>query len=339
MKNVTAAFAVAMIAAMVLTAMPMFGPIGSVSADGTRVGEVGWQYDTFDRNLAVNVTPEYMTTLDPLTVTISSKIQEVWINRATVYGVVYPKDSVQFPFSFPFLKINNTCFECEIEPFPLNGYDIEFYVLAYDYFYEPMDSRSFTSFEYTILSSGWRNETFSENVGLSFWPMNVNASEEVVITLVSINNISVAGANLYVTYQTADGEVMSGGWNFTKANANSTELKQKIPGYPAGTNVTFWVTAWDQYNTQMTSKMYNYSVMGIAQYTDYPFEYTDGTDDRSLWVPDDAILIPMAGMCALAIPLFIYLYALGIKRRKRAVDMVTTKKAEAKVTEEVPKDE
>lgn len=329
MKISTAVFAAIMTAAMVLTAMPLVGPTGLASAEGTRAGEVGWQYDTFAQNIMLNVTPETLTTDDSVTITITSKVDEVWINRASVWGVVYPKDQVQFPFSYQFLKLNDTCFTCEIEPFPLNGYDIEFYVIAYDYFYEPMDSRSYTTYEYSVLSSGWKNTTFDGNLELTYWPMNVNATEEVLITLVSRNNVSISGANLYVTYETEEGEIQSGGWNFTKSNVNGTEMSQTIPGYPAGTNVTFWVTAWDQYNALMTSKMYNYSVMGIEAYTDYPFEYTDESGDRSLWIPDDHILIAMTGMMALGIPLFIYLYALGLKRRQKAMDMVTTKKADA----------
>jgi hypothetical protein len=162
--------------------------------------------------------------------------------------------------------------------------------------------------------------------------MNVNATEEVMITLVSINNISIKGANLYITYENTDGKIQSGGYNFTKINSNSTQMRQNIPGYPAGTNITFWVTAWDQYNAVMTSKIYNYSVMSIAEYTDFPFEYTGGTDDRSQWIPDDAILLPMAG---------IYLFAINLKRRKRAVDMIATKKTEPLIVEleEVDKDE
>lgn len=310
-------------------------------AGGTRAGEVGWQFDTFAQNLQVNVTPEYITTEDQISVTLSSKVEDVWIKQASIYGVVYPKDGVQFPFSFPFMKISDVVFQCVIEPFPLNGYDIEFYIVAYDYFFDPLDSRSYTSFAYTVLGSGWRNETFAQNIELTYWPMNVNATEDVEIILVSRNNISIKGANLYVTYQTVEGEVRDGGWNFSKTNANSTEMRQTIPGYPAGTNITFWVTAWDQYNALMTSKIYNYSVMGISEYTDFPFEYTGENDDRSQWIPGDAILLPMAGMCALGIPLFIYLYAINLKRRKRAMEMATTKKIKPLNVEpeEVEKDE
>jgi len=329
MKSMKFTFALmATTALMMISLASIAAPVNETAPiAGTRAGEVGWQYDTFGQNLLVNVTPEYITTLDQITVTVTSKIPDVWIKQASIYGVVYPKDGVQFPFSFPFMKISDAVFQCVIEPFPLNGYDIEFYVVAYDYFFEPLDSRSYTTYTYSVLGSGWKNDTFAQNIELTYWPMNVNATEDVEIILVSRNNITITGANLYVTYETAEGEVREGGWNFSKTNVNSTEMRRIIPGYPAGTNVTFWVTAWDQYTTLMTSRMYNYSVMGIAEYTNFPFEYTGETDDRSQWVPDDAILLPLAGMCALGMPLFIYLYAINMKRRKRAVDMVVTKKA------------
>jgi len=295
--------------------------------EGTRVGEIGWQYDTFGENLAVDVTPEAITTMDSMTVTVTSKIPAVWIKQANLYGIVYPEDSPQFPFTQPLFRVNDTVFRCIISPFPLNGYDMEFYLYVYDYYYEAMDSRTFQTFSYSVAGSGWKNETFSENLELTYWPVRVNASEEVTVTIASRDNVTIAGANLYLTYVTPEGELREGGWNMTKTNVNSTAMAKTIPGFEAGTNVTFWVTAWDQYNSVVTSQMLNYSVMGIEEYTDFPFEYTEGTDDRSLWSPDSKTLISMAAMCALAFPLFIYLYALGLKRRRKASDMLVAKKA------------
>lgn len=323
MKTMKTAFAIFALAAMAIAALST-APAPS-AAEGTRAGEIGWQYDTFAQNLQVNVTPTTITTSDQIIVTITSKIPEVFIKQATIYGVVYPEGNVQFPFSFPFLKKSDIVFQCVIEPFPLNGYQIEFYIVAYDYFFAPMDSRSSMDFSYDVAGSGWKADTFDENVELSYWPLRANATEEVVIKIRSVQNVTIAGANLYVTYVTAEGETREGGWNFTKTNVNSTEMAQKIPGYPAGTNVTFWVTAWDQYNAVMTSKMYNYSVMGISEYTDFPFEYTGTGDDKSAWTPTDSILLPMAGMTALAIPLFIYLYAVSLQRRKKAMKFVNVK--------------
>ena len=111
------------------------------------------------------------------------------------------------------------------------------------------------------------------------------------------------------------------------ANVNSTEMQQTIPGYPAGTNITFWVIAWDAYNTQIVSDFYEYNVVGIVEYTNYPFEYSDSMGNKDVWIPDDVITLSMAGMCALGIPLFIYLFAVAARRQKRAEDLILKKNA------------
>jgi hypothetical protein len=341
MKCNNQAIVMALAAAMLLIVIQTAGTCSADgNAQGTRSGTVGWQYDTFAQNMLVEVTPEEITTLDRITVTVSSKVLDVWVKQAAIYGVVYPNDGIQFPFSFPFLKKSDTVFECTIEPFPLNGYRIDFYIVAYDYFFAPIDSRDSMTLSYNVVGSGWKYDGFDDNIILEYWPLRANATEEVTVTIRSRNNVTISGANLYVVYETPEGDLKEGGWNFTKSNANSTEMRRVIPGNPAGTNVTFWVTAWDQYNAAITSRMYNYSVMGISEYTNFPFEYTDESGDRRIWIPDNAILLPMAGMTALAIPLFIYLYALDAKRRKRAVDLIKAKQSPALQEEpEVGKDE
>ena len=252
-------------AILVAGIIPDAGPGDSVA--DTRVGEIGWQYDMFSQNLEVNVTPESITTLDQIIITITSVIPEVAINQATLYGVVYPDDGFQFPISYPFFKVDTDTmsFRCIIEPFAqFSGYDIEFYIVAYDYFNTPMDSRtSNLYFNYEAVGSGWIYDTFDDNIQLEYWPLKANASEEVTVTLISRENVTIKGANLWVIYETPEGDVEEGGWNFSKANVNSTIMRQTIPGYGAGTNITFWVIAWDEYNAQMVSDFYNYSVIAI----------------------------------------------------------------------------
>lgn len=320
-----------MTAAMAWTTTDSGGHINGNAGTGTRQGQIGWQYDTFTQNVNVNVTPESITTMDQIIVTISSAVPGVGISQASLYGVVYPADGFQFPISFPFFKVDDggMTYRCIIEPFAqFSSYDIEFYIVAYDFFNTPLDSRSSNLyFTYTATGSGWVHETFNENIELTYWPLRANASEEVVVTLRSRENVTIKGANLWVTYETPEGQVEKGGWNFSAANVNSTEMRQTIPGYGAGTNITFWVIAWDDYNTQMVSKFYNYSVMGIVEYTDFPFEYSDAAGNKNVWIPDDAIILSMAAMSALAIPLFIYLYAASLRRSRHAESLIVKKTA------------
>ena len=104
-------------------------------------------------------------------------------------------------------------------------------------------------------------------------------------------------------------------------------MSESILGYPAGTNVTFWVQVWDQYNDVLVSTEYNYAVLGVKEYTDFPFEYvtvdSEGNFDRSEWTPNYQILIPMVILCAMALPLFLYLNIIAERRefRKRKLIM------------------
>ena len=306
------------IVASIMLGLSLAGPASA------QIGE-GWQFDTFGDNLNLFISPDTPNTDDPMTITIVSTIQEVSIVQANLYVTVYPRSSTQFLVILPFLKHNDSVFRCTIQPFPLNGYNLSFYVVAYDSYNMPMASGSYVL---SLEGSGWKREAFLDNLYLTYSPMRANASEEVTVNIRSIDNVTISGANLYITYQVPEGELKEGGWNLTKLNVNSTEFEQVIPGYPAGTNVTFWVTAWDIYGTLTTSKMYNYSVLGIIEYTDFPFEYTGLDGDRSAWVPDMQILIPMAVICALGIPLFIYLYITSKRAESRKRALVTTEQEE-----------
>ena len=94
------------IAAILALTLMMLGPamIAAEQDSGTRAGEIGWQYDTFQQNIEVTVEPEEITTMDQIVVTISSVIPEVGIKQALLGGVVYPDDGFQFPISFSFFE-------------------------------------------------------------------------------------------------------------------------------------------------------------------------------------------------------------------------------------------
>lgn len=304
--------------AQILTPAPL-GP----SVNGTRAGEIGWQYETWGDNLILTYAPEAPTTMDRLTVTIQSVHPDVYIRQARLDVVVYPTTGPSFPYQGAFIRINSTAMYCDVEPFPLNGYRMSFRVLAYDYFSAEMISGSY---DFNVTGSGWKHTTFLENVMLSYAPLAVNATDEVTVIVISKENVSFGGGNLYITYTELGGTEKTGGWNFTKSNQNATEMSQSIPEYPAGTNVTFWVTVWDIYSTTMTSQMYNYSVLGVVEYTDFPFEYVNPDDlgnyDRSKWEPDAGIIVPMVAVCAVGVPLFLFIRTHMMRREEKEKKLV-----------------
>jgi hypothetical protein len=315
------------------------------SMPGIRAQEIGWQYDTFDENLELRISPEVPTTDMPINFKIYSIFPGVKIGTALFHAIIEPDDGLAFEYQNSFQRINDTEMRCSIGPFAYSGFDIDFYILAYDWQNVEMDSRvSYNYMHFYVGGSGWKHESFDENLDLTYWPLTVNATEEVTVTIASRDNVTIKGANLWWTYLTPEGELVSGvGDNFTHSNMEMTEMRQTIRGYSAGTNVTFWVQAWDVYVDQIISKEYNYSVLGLMQYTDFPFEYTDdgsGNLDRSKWYPDLKILLSMVGMCAIGVPLFLYLYVISKKKEERVETLVAsdgTKEETVVSTKEVTK--
>jgi hypothetical protein len=304
--------------ALVILSMPL-----STFTEGQQT--IGWQYETFGENLEMTITPDYPTTDDSIIVQVASTFPDVYVQVANFYATVTPNNGHEFQFQTIFQRWNNTAMTVSVGPFPYNGYTISMYVVAYDWLNTPMDSRdTFNYIVFEVGGSGWEHDTFDGNVLVEYAPMAVNATEEVTVTITSRENVTFGGANLWWTYETPEGDLIEGvGQNFTKANAEKTVMTQKIPGYPPGTNLTFWIVAWDTYNEVMVSEEYNYSVLGLVQYTDFPFIYTDD-DDRTEWVPDFWIFVPMAALCALGLPLFLYLYVLTRKRVERQKALVNS---------------
>jgi hypothetical protein len=315
------------------------------SMSGIRAQEIGWQYDTFDENLVWHISPESPTSDEPMVVTVYSVYPGVYLSDAHFHAIIEPDEGLPFEYQNTFQRVNNTEMRCTVGPFAYKGFDISFYILAYDWQNIKMDSyESYNYIHYYVGGPGWKYQSFDENIDLTYTPLTVNATEEVTVTITSIHNVTMKGANLWWTYLTPEGELVTGvGDNFTHSNTEMTQMTQTIRGYSAGTNVTFWVQAWDVYVDQIISEEYNYSVLGLMQYTDFPFEYTDdgsGNLDRSKWYPDLQILLSMVGMCAIGVPLFLYLYVIAKKKEERVETLVVsdgTKEETVVSTKEVTK--
>ncbi len=72
-----------------LFALPGMDRVGEPS--GTRAGEIGWQYDTFEENLEMTITPELPTTEEPIIIEIVSTIPDVEIQIANLYATIQPE--------------------------------------------------------------------------------------------------------------------------------------------------------------------------------------------------------------------------------------------------------
>jgi hypothetical protein len=304
-----------------------------VSLNSSAQETIGWQYETFAENLELTITPEEPTTDDPILIEVVSRFPDVYVQVAHLYASITPNNGHEFQYQASFQRWNDSAMQERLGPFPYNGYTISLYILAYDWLNAEMDSRdSFNYIVFEVGGSGWKHQNFDNNVLVEYSPMTVNATEEVSVTISSKDNVTFGGANLWWTYETPEGELVEGvGHNFSKVNPEATIMEQTIPGYPPGTNLTFWIVAWDTYNEVMVSKEYNYSVLGLVEYTDFPFVYTDD-DDRTEWVPDFWIFVPMAVLCSLGVPLFLYLYVLSRRREERHETLISGNDEESDLT-------
>jgi hypothetical protein len=94
------------------------------------------------------------------------------------------------------------------------------------------------------------------------------------VTIRSKDGVVIYGAYLYLTYEVKAGQPQSGGYPFILVN--QTSMACEIPGYPMGTSVRFWVSAWDKYNNLTISAYYNYTVPREEDYTSHEFVPMDG---------------------------------------------------------------
>ncbi|HTD81469.1 MAG TPA: hypothetical protein VK723_04895, partial [Thermoplasmata archaeon] len=69
---------------------------------------------------------------------------------------------------------------------------------------------------------------------------------------------------LYIKYIYQSDPPRAGG--FVMGYVNSTHLAATVPGFPPGTQVVFWIIAWDQDVDTITSPFYGYN-LSVDKYT------------------------------------------------------------------------
>lgn len=107
--------------------------------------------------------------------------------------------------------------------------------------------------------TGWQHEEFEDNVEISYVPAVPKSNQKVNVKITSkVSNVTIAGANLWIEYRLRGQGEQVGGFVFERVNL--TTLVSEIPGYPVGTEVTFWIDAWDKDIVKITSNEYTYTV-------------------------------------------------------------------------------
>ena len=259
----------------------------------------GWIGDTFEEDATVGITPQRPTSAD--TVQAILQVKDPTVTVKVAFGLAW----VKFPGSATFLPPANFTFV----PFPdspgqrffailhpayPNGTQVVYQVTAVDFSNEPRTSAYHNyTIEGKVVLEVWKAETFEGNVNLTWSPTEPQPNGAVSVRIASVYpEVTIGGANLNIVYQYFDRPAVTGGFPFTREGDET--MVATIPGYPAGTSVTFWVTAWDLQNHPLESAQFNYS-LSLSRYTSNP-------PDR---YPQPEVMGGGAIATALAVPLVV----------------------------------
>lgn len=265
----------------------------------------GWPPGTFEDHVRMDVSPAAPTANDEVTVSLRTVNASLFIKGANLnLRVTYPDGTAIGPSSFPFAQESIYRFFFILPRYP-NATIVSFYVTAWDFDNDVLTS---TPYAYTVAgapSLGWKHEAFEDNVEVLATPPIPQPHDEVTVSIRSREpNVEMRGANLYLKYIYQQDPPRSGGYPFVRANA--TWWSATISGFPPGTEVVYWVVAWDVKVDTITSSFYAYN-LSVDRYTRHemePFPSVEAAVGLSLGL-------------AVAVPVSV-LYVASRRRRRRA---------------------
>ena len=264
-----------------------------------------WPTPVFEDHIALSVGPADPTEEDAVTVSIHTRNASLFIKGAILYLQETTPDNVtRGPYPYPMASPDSLNWTYTIAARP-NGTLVRVYVVAWDY-----DNAQLTSawHEYRVRgppSLGWQFPGFEENVEVSRFPPIPQPHDEVTVWIRSkVPSVGVRGATLYIRYiyQTEPPKV--GG--FAMAYVNGTHLAATIPGFPPGTEVVYWIVAWDRNVETRSSPFYSYN-LSVDKYTRH----------ENIEFPQVETVAGISVGLALLVPVAVY-YA-DLRRRRRGV--------------------
>lgn len=218
-----------------------------------------WQGTEFDDNITLSFEPINPNNLNAVNVTISSINTSQQINSAFLY-CNFTRNGVftEGGYTFRYANPANTEMYCLIPGYQnTGGTMVNFYVMAYDEINAPITSDLYS---YTVTRNGsWLYSTFTENILVNYEPNNPDPYREVEVTIQSrFSDVPIVSAEISWDVDTPGQPLRNGLASFN--SLNPTTMNATIPGYEGDSNVTFTITAYDQYYSSLTSPSYHYSV-------------------------------------------------------------------------------
>ncbi|TLZ65550.1 MAG: hypothetical protein E6K16_02680 [Methanobacteriota archaeon] len=225
-----------------------------------------WPSPVFENDLTVEWNPLRPTDQDRVTFVIRTIPANTFIKGASVYlSITDPDNVTQGPYPNPmFVGDPATQATFSVRAYP-NGTTVTFYFIAWDFDNDVVTSRAYTYQVQGAPAFGWRHPGFDENVEVGMYPPLPQPHDEVTVSIRSREpQVRIGGANLYLRYIYQSDPPKAGG--FAMAYVNTTHLAAMIPGFPPGTEVIFWIIAWDKDVATITSPFYGYN-LSVDKYT------------------------------------------------------------------------
>ncbi|UCF08362.1 MAG: AAA family ATPase, partial [Thermoplasmata archaeon] len=218
-----------------------------------------WQDGGFDNNVYLDYDPASPNNLETVNVTITSLNSSQQIASAFLY-CNFTRDGqiTEGGYTFRHANSQNTMMYCEIPGIQnTGGTGVAFYAVAYDEINAPITS---STNSYNVVKNGsWPYPSFDENILVTLEPESPEPYQEVEVTISSRHSdVPIASAEIAWDIETPGESPRSGMASFNALNP--TTMNITIPGYEGDSNVTFSITAYDQYYLPITSRTYLYSL-------------------------------------------------------------------------------
>jgi SpoVK/Ycf46/Vps4 family AAA+-type ATPase len=235
-----------------------------------------WEDNDFTNNVFLDFDPSSPNNMEDVNVTITSLNSSQQFGSAFLFCNFTREAAVtEGGYTFDFENSQHTKMYVEIPDIQnTGGTEVNFYVVAYD---EINSAIASDSYSYTVLKNGsWPYLSFDENILVTYEPENPAPYQEVEITIQSRHtNVPISSAEIDWDIETPGEGLRNGLAAFDFVNP--TTMNITLPGYEGDSNISFTITAYDQYYLPITSPTMRYSTgsSGLTYIYDMVIEVID----------------------------------------------------------------
>ncbi|OYT47520.1 hypothetical protein B6U83_04885 [Thermoplasmatales archaeon ex4484_36] len=191
----------------------------------------GWE-GTFEDNIEVIYTP--MNPLDGQSVNVTIRSRGTIISAANLNVELFYPGGERTTGGYQFKRINTTSMYVIIPGYP-GGTQVRFTITVWD---DEASSISSPQYSYVVQKvGGWVGSDFYENIGVDWDREEAESGKPFNITIYTLRpDVIIKRADM------------------------KFDQVFRMNGYSYGTNVTWWVEAYDKYNEMISSRRYQYEI-------------------------------------------------------------------------------